>query len=212
MSELSKAKVSFKILLQNEWLPVDSFLEEPDQLLSYYLEVKELTSKSLRGGFFIEADGLPWNEAQYIDEFKMTRSWFDAIEKLLEGAEYAEVWAWKESALTLERHGNIIELENVQLGGGLICPKLSFDFYDFVKQILMEGKKFAYLARILRESLQPLENCDSSQFPYNVKERLRILKEGLPDDLTEKIEVMEFILEESIPEKKNLGQIPEPFS
>ena len=197
MNEIKKAAISFKIRIHREWVSIDEFIDDPDYLLSYYLELGNLSRSVLQGGFFIDADGISWNNDQCVDEFKTTNTWFSAIEKLLNGVQAVEIWIGEESGLIMELNGTAIELEYIHHSGEIVCPRVAFDFYDFVKQMLAEGRKFAMLAIMLREAIKPLEKFNANDIAIDaIKDKVKTLKDNLPEDLYEKIDLMEIVLED----------------
>jgi hypothetical protein len=145
--------MTFTILVDpwtEDWFPIDLCLDDVASVVDLYLRNEQATCCTYQGGFFITVDGEVWSDSGTVDEFRMTMTWFNALARLCEGALSAQVWAWEESALTLTRDGDWLEMEDIHHSGHVCLPRLRVPLVPFVEEVLREGERFAVFVRLVR--------------------------------------------------------------
>lgn len=106
-------KVTFNLLIEDEWLNVDDCLNDVAGYVCYVQGMARVLCCSLQAGFFIEVEGSMWNGPSFVGEFQNAETWIRALEEMiLEGKIETRVWAWKESDCRLERIGDVLIMED----------------------------------------------------------------------------------------------------
>lgn len=169
----------FQIEPGEPWAPLERFLPDPAALLDHWLSLPKLTCCSMRGGFFIHADGSLWNE-RAVDEIKMSVTWLQALGRILRGDDSAWVWAWEESNMTLARRGGVVEMRDVLDDGRVVCPPVAFPLTAFAEALLVPARKFERLAAAVRALLAARREAARDGLPTNLTERFETVEHNLP--------------------------------
>jgi hypothetical protein len=149
------------------WLPVSKATSYNDLLIDEWLSRERLTCCDFQGGFLITVNGTRWN-GTLIDEYWMTMSWFNALERLIRGESRASAFPWEEGEVILERSGDhltLYEKDHVRHGE---CPPITLPFTAFTQHIAGQSRLFANWVRSLHESIA-LRNPDLSLLPTHIQ-------------------------------------------
>jgi hypothetical protein len=194
MSESLRVEFQVGVLVAGEWLwrPVDDLLGHADGLVDQYLQIENLHCCDFQGGFFIEVDGRPWNDAATVDEFWMTMTWFYALREILLGKPSAKAFPWEESQLVLARRGSRLEIEDWHHAAGPVCPKVALDLADFTRQMLREGRKFGALMAEVQAEVTA--RCQAAQGDYRSRQKLYKVRGNLPPDTADILAELEKLL------------------
>jgi len=173
-------QIEFKILLgdddrDDDWVALDQLIGNSAYIVDFFADAERKHS-DFQGGFFIDVDGKPWSDDGAVDEIRMTRTWFDALKKILNGRETAEAHPWEESRLTLKRGGDALEMEDIHYSGRVSLPRVTVPFYEFTAQMLKEGGKALGIIKEIQEEIRKRRAAGVSE---QTEAKLVILEENL---------------------------------
>jgi hypothetical protein len=177
--------VEFKVLFDEEWLPVDMFLPDGDDLLDHYIGTAGLHCCSFQGGFFIDVDGQAWSDDGMVDEFWMTTTWLSALQEILDGAPAATAHPWEESRLALACAGDTLEMEDIHHSGHIAMPRVQVSLADFSRQVVAESRKFAQLIEQLKMAIASRR---AAGVDAQIDAQLRVVEDNCPADIAALVE------------------------
>ena len=177
-------RVTFTVLLRDEWVPLDTCSDDIGGTVDGYLAEDRLSCCAFQGGFLFEVDGVPWNDDGAIDEFRMTMTWFGALNRLCQGDGKQEVWAWEESRLTLIREGMWLDMDDIHHSGHVVMPRLRVPFVAFTEEVLREATRFAGFVWDIREEVNRRRSAGVSD---DVEHKLAEIARNMPADIDGKL-------------------------
>lgn len=177
---MSTLTVTFKLLRNEQWVPLADCLADVPGMVQDYLQIPGLHCCDIQGGFFIDIDGVAWSDDGTVDEFPMTLTWFPALERLWAGSPQERVWPWEESQLTLTRRGAWLEMADIHpTSGHVAMPKVVVPFAEFTVQLVREGQQFARWVAQVQAELARRAQTD----PAADAQKLQTIADQLPTDL-----------------------------
>lgn len=130
---MQRPSIDFRVLIgEEDFFPLSHV--SPSDLLAHYTSLSQVTCCQILGGFAVRVDDQPWNEDD-LDEIRMATTWVDAVLAVLRGAQIARVWAWEESAMTLVRRGDALELSDVHGSGLVVSRRIVVPLSDFARAL-----------------------------------------------------------------------------
>lgn len=139
----TRPTIEYRILVgEDDWFPIAHLA--PADLVALWSGSDHLTCCGMQGGFAIRTDDRPWNEDS-LDEIRMSTTWLDATLALVRGQTVAQVWAWEESAMTLIRRGEVLELFDVHPSGHVVCPRIVVPLRSFAEALAHAASDVARL-------------------------------------------------------------------
>ncbi len=141
LTRKKKPGVTYQICIDDRWIPIDRCLENPERVWKSWLYDDD---DVIGEGFFITADGAPWNDPGSVDTLLTAFSWIESLDELLasQTGEPVYVWAWEESNMYMWRKGPLLYMEDK-----LFLPKVCFDIQAFLEVFLPEAEKFYTLIK-----------------------------------------------------------------
>ena len=192
------------------WLPIENAAAYNNLLIDDWLGRNQLTCCDFQGGFLINLDGQRWNE-NAIDEYKFTKTWLDAIEKLLNGETEVRVAPYEQGELVLLRDGDNLTMFEPQVSirskRADFCPPVMVSFTTFTGQIAEQGKQFAAWARSLNADVQrrnPPVITIPIQVAYSPEEKLVKITHEIPMRYAEQAEAFAARVEQELSPEKQL--------
>jgi hypothetical protein len=177
---LQSVQVEFTLLVDEQWVPIDTFLSYGDYLLDHYISTPGLYCCNFQGGLFIQVDGQVWSDDGTVDEFWMTMTWLHALNTILDGTSTATAHPWEESRLTLTRVGDALEMEDIHYSGHIAMPRVQVSLADFGTQVAVEFRKFA---RLLAELKAAIAERRAGGVDDQTDAQLRAVEEHCPVDV-----------------------------
>ncbi len=188
--------VDYRFMLEPEaetWVSIDSLLDASEELFDHWLSLPELSCCTMPGGFFIYANGVLWNQ-DAVDEIRMSVTWLGAIHQLLMGRDSAQVWAWEESHMTLERKGETVEMEDIHHSDLVVCARVAFNLLAFTEAMLVPARKFTRLADAIRGHIAARRAAEGEQISADLADRFETIEQNLPSDWGAWVEKIEGLL------------------
>jgi len=143
-------KVELRLLRDEQWLLIDTPDTSPRAMLDAYLDGAHLSCSAMQGGLFIDVDGEPWSDDGTVDEFRMTRIWFDAMHALVRGADSfgPGFGPWEQSRLAWTRDGDLVTM--VDGGASTMMWSVTVDLPSLALDVADRGRAFATWTREIR--------------------------------------------------------------
>ena len=182
----------YEFRVNDEPVLVADLVGNPSRLLDYYLRLDDLSCCSVLGGYIIYADGqVAMGET---DEVSMSQTWLPAIIRLQCGEDRVSVWPWEESSMTLTRKGNLVQLEDVNSSGTVVCAKVQFAFDDFVRAMIDASRPMAAFVSEFHSAIAHYQSSPPFSEDAEATERLQFLNEEFSSEWSDWVTESENLL------------------
>lgn len=130
--------IKFRIIIDGSWAEPETYAEDMDSLLRYYLFFPDADWGDI--GLEIKYDGIPWNKPELVESTYNLMTWFQGVERLINGETEVDIWAWEESNCKMSRNESILTLSDISHHEEAYCPEVAFNIKDFLKEMFREGQ------------------------------------------------------------------------